>query len=60
LLLIRDDATAGGLLRDGNSEVIVGESNGINYPCWKAFDKTGMKAAVEAAGGTAIISQKTK
>ncbi len=49
-----------GLLRDGNSEVIVGESNGINYPCWKAFDKTGMKAAVEAAGGTAINLSEDK
>ena len=41
-------------LRDGNSEVVVGESNGINYPCWTAFDKTGMKEAVESAGGTAM------
>src|SRR5512136_749476 len=39
-----------GFLRDGNSEVIVGESNGYNYPCWTAFDKTGMQKAVEAAG----------
>jgi uncharacterized protein (DUF362 family) len=43
-----------GLLRDGNSEVIVGESNGFNYPCWTAFDKTGMQKAVESAGGTAV------
>jgi uncharacterized protein (DUF362 family) len=49
-----------GLLRDGNSEVIVGESNGINYPCWTAFDKTGMKTAVEAAGGTAINLSEDK
>jgi uncharacterized protein (DUF362 family) len=49
-----------GLLRNGNSEVIVGESNGINYPCWKAFDKTGMKAAVESAGGTAINLSEDK
>jgi uncharacterized protein (DUF362 family) len=42
------------LLRDQNSEVIVGESNGINYPCWTAFDKTGAQAAVESAGGTVI------
>jgi uncharacterized protein (DUF362 family) len=49
-----------GLLRDGNCEVIVGESNGINYPCWKAFDKTGMKAAVEAAGGTTINLSEDK
>jgi uncharacterized protein (DUF362 family) len=49
-----------GLLRDGNSEVIVGESNGINYPCWTAFDKTGMKEAVESAGGTAINLSEDK
>ncbi len=49
-----------GLLRDGNSEVVVGESNGINYPCWDAFDKTGMKEAVEAAGGTAINLSEDK
>jgi uncharacterized protein (DUF362 family) len=49
-----------GLLRDGNSEVIVGESNGFNYPCWIAFDKTGMQKAVEAAGGTAINLSEDK
>ena len=49
-----------GMLRDGNSKVIVGESNGINYPCWTAFDKTGMKKAVEAAGGTAINLSEEK
>jgi uncharacterized protein (DUF362 family) len=43
-----------GLLRDGNSEVIVGESNGFNYPCWTAFDKTGVESAVKAAGGSVI------
>jgi uncharacterized protein (DUF362 family) len=48
------------LLRDQNSEVIVGESNGINYPCWTAFDKTGMKEAVESAGGTAINLSEDK
>jgi len=48
------------LLRDGNSEVIVGESNGINYPCWTAFNKTGMKTAVEAAGGTVINLSEDK
>ncbi len=48
------------LLRDGNSEVVVGESNGINYPCWRAFEKTGMKEAVEAAGGTAINLSEDK
>ncbi len=49
-----------GLLRDGNSEVVVGESNGINYPCWTAFEKTGVKEAVEAAGGTTINLSEDK
>jgi uncharacterized protein (DUF362 family) len=49
-----------GLLRDGNSEVIVGESNGINYPCWTAFDKTGMQKAVQAAGGVAVNLSEDK
>ncbi len=49
-----------GLLRDGNSEVIVGESNGFNYPCWTAFDKTGTQSAVKAAGGTVINLSEDK
>jgi uncharacterized protein (DUF362 family) len=49
-----------GLLRDGNSEVIVGESNGFNYPCWTAFDKTGAEAAVKAAGGSVINLSEEK
>lgn len=49
-----------GLLRDGNSEVVVGESNGFNYPCWTAFDKTGTQAAVKAAGGTVINLSEDK
>jgi uncharacterized protein (DUF362 family) len=49
-----------GLLRDGNSEVIVGESNGFNYPCWTAFDKTGMQDAVKRAGGTVINLSEDK
>ncbi len=49
-----------GLLRDGNSEVIVGESNGFNYPCWTAFDKTGVEAAVKKAGGTVINLSEDK
>ena len=49
-----------GLLRDGNSEVIVGESNGFNYPCWTAFDKTGAQAAVKAAGGNVINLSEEK
>jgi uncharacterized protein (DUF362 family) len=43
-----------GLLRDDNREVIVGESNGFNYPCWSAFDKTGIEQAVKEAGGSVI------
>jgi uncharacterized protein (DUF362 family) len=49
-----------GLLRDSNSEVVVGESNGFNYPCWTAFDKTGMQKAVESAGGKAINLSEDK
>jgi uncharacterized protein (DUF362 family) len=49
-----------GLLRDGNSEVVGGESNGFNYPCWTAFDKTGAQAAVKAAGGTVINLSEDK
>ncbi|MCL1978351.1 MAG: DUF362 domain-containing protein [Candidatus Bathyarchaeota archaeon] len=49
-----------GLLRNQNSEVIVGESNGFNYPCWSAFDKTGMQKAVEKAGGTVINLSEDK
>mgnify|MGYP001013745598 CR=1 FL=1 len=49
-----------GLLRDGNSEVIVGESNGFNYPCWTAFDKTGVEKAVKAAGGEVINLSEDK
>jgi uncharacterized protein (DUF362 family) len=43
-----------GLLRDGASEVIVGESNGFNYPCNSAFEKTGIETAVKKAGGNVI------
>jgi uncharacterized protein (DUF362 family) len=49
-----------GLLRNGNREVIVGESNGFNYPCWTAFDKTGVEAAVKAAGGIVINLSEDK
>jgi len=49
-----------GLLRDGSSEVIVGESNGFNYPCWTAFDKTGVETAVKAAGGSVINLSEDK
>jgi uncharacterized protein (DUF362 family) len=43
-----------GLLRNGNAEVVVGESNGFNYPCQSAFEKTGIEAAVKEAGGSVI------
>ena len=49
-----------GLLRDGNSEVVVGESDGFNYPCWTAFDKTGCEKAVKAAGGSVINLSEDK
>jgi uncharacterized protein (DUF362 family) len=48
------------LLRDGSTEVVVGESNGYNYPCWSAFDKTGMEAAVKKAGGSIINLSEDK
>jgi len=43
-----------GLLRDDTQEVIVGESNGFNYPCQSAFEKTGIETAVKQAGGTVV------
>jgi uncharacterized protein (DUF362 family) len=49
-----------GLLRNESTEVIVGESNGFNYPCWTAFDKTGIEAAVKKAGGTVINLSEDK
>jgi uncharacterized protein (DUF362 family) len=42
------------LLRDNAAEVIVGESDGYNYPCRQAFQQTGMEAAVKRAGGTVL------
>ena len=48
------------LLRDGSKEVIVGESNGFNYPCNSAFEKTGIEAAVEKAGGSVINLSEDK
>ncbi len=49
-----------GFLRDRVANVVVGESNGFNYPCWTAFDKTGIEAAVRAAGGTVINLSEDK
>ena len=48
------------LLRDDAREVIVGESNGFNYPCNSAFEKTGIEAAVEKAGGSVINLSEDK
>ncbi len=49
-----------GLLRDGAEEVVVGESNGFNYPCWTAFEKTGIEAAVKEAGGSVVNLSEDK
>ncbi|HKZ88507.1 MAG TPA: DUF362 domain-containing protein, partial [Candidatus Bathyarchaeia archaeon] len=49
-----------GLLRDGAEEVIVGESNGFNYPCQSAFEKTGIEIAVKEAGGTVVNLSEDK
>ena len=43
-----------GLLRDTAEEVVVGESNGFNYPCQSAFQKTGIEAAVKGVGGSVV------
>jgi uncharacterized protein (DUF362 family) len=48
------------LLRDAAEEVVVGESDGFNYPCWSAFDKTGLEKAVKEAGGTVINLSEDK
>jgi uncharacterized protein (DUF362 family) len=48
------------LLRDGAKEVIVGESNGFNYPCNSAFEKTGIEASVKKAGGRVINLSEDK
>ena len=55
--VVTDPALIGevvGLLRDGAEEVVVGESNGFNYPCQSAFEKTGIETAVKDAGGVII------
>src|SRR3989304_3581009 len=49
-----------GLLRDGSEEVIVGESDGFNYSCRVAFEKTGIGKAVKEAGGTVINLSEDK
>ncbi len=49
-----------GLLRDDAEEVIVGESDGFNYSCRAAFEKTGIEKAVKDAGGTVINLSEDK
>jgi uncharacterized protein (DUF362 family) len=61
--VVTDPALLGelvGLLRDKAEEVVVGESNGFNYPCWSAFEKTGIETAVKKAGGTVINLSEDK
>jgi uncharacterized protein (DUF362 family) len=48
------------LLRDDAEEVIVGESNGFNYSCRAAFEKTGIETAVKEAGGAVINLSEDK
>jgi len=48
------------LLRDEAEEVVVGESDGFNYSCRSAFEKTGMETAVKKAGGTVINLSEDK
>ena len=49
-----------GLLRDGSEEVVVGESDGFNYSCRAAFEKTGIEKAVKEAGGKVINLSEDK
>jgi uncharacterized protein (DUF362 family) len=48
------------LLRDEAEEVMVGESDGFNYPCRLAFEKTGTEAAVKKAGGIIVNLSEDK
>jgi uncharacterized protein (DUF362 family) len=48
------------LLRDEAEEVVVGESDGFNYPCRLAFEKTGTEIAVKKAGGTVVNLSEDK
>ncbi len=49
-----------GLLRDTAEEVIVAESEGFNYSCRAAFKATGMREAVEQAGGKVLNLSEDK
>ncbi|MGB9684758.1 MAG: DUF362 domain-containing protein, partial [Candidatus Bathyarchaeales archaeon] len=48
------------LLRETAEDVIVGESDGYNYSCSLAFKKTGMRKAVEKAGGKVLNLSRDK
>src|SRR4030042_1167095 len=48
------------LLRDSAEEVIVGESNGYNYPCWEALKGTGIEDIVKKAGATVVNLSEDK
>ncbi|MEM4480470.1 MAG: DUF362 domain-containing protein [Candidatus Bathyarchaeia archaeon] len=48
------------LFRNSAEEVIVGESDGYNYSCDLAFEKTGMKEAAEKAGGKIMNLSRDK
>jgi uncharacterized protein (DUF362 family) len=61
--VVTDPALVGelvGLLRDEAREVIVGESDGFNYSCRLAFEKTGIQKRVQKAGGTVINLSEDK
>jgi uncharacterized protein (DUF362 family) len=61
--VVTDPALLGelvGLLRDDAEEVIVGESDGFNYSCRVAFEKTGIEKAVKKAGGMVINLSEDK
>jgi uncharacterized protein (DUF362 family) len=45
-------------LRDKVAEVIVGDSNGYNYNCDDALEKTGIEEAVRKAGGRTVNLSK--
>jgi uncharacterized protein (DUF362 family) len=48
------------MLRDSAEEVIVGESDGYNYPCSLALKGTGIETAVKKAGGTVVNLSEDK
>jgi len=61
--VVTDPALLGDLvsiLRDDAEEVIVGESDGFNYSCRVAFEKTGIEKAVKKAGGTVVNLSEDK